>query len=174
MTLPAQWAWLAAEASPILKAAIPLYGTLEGPGDSNNPTILSWAAEMGVGSLYNADSIPWCGLFAGVVCKRAGESLPNHLLWALSWASFGSVVANAEAGLADILVFTRSMGGHVGFYVGEDADCFYSLGGNQSDSVSIARIAKARLYAVRRGRLEGPARKVTVGGAGGIISTNEA
>ena len=48
-----------------------------------------------------------------------------------------------------MLVFTRSGGGHVGFYAGEDADAYHVLGGNQSDAVTIARIAKSRCIAIR-------------------------
>jgi hypothetical protein len=39
--------------------------------------------------------------------------------------------------------------GHVGFYAGEDNDAFRILGGNQSDSVSLAWVAKERLVASR-------------------------
>ncbi|MFX8605073.1 hypothetical protein ABTM12_19650, partial [Acinetobacter baumannii] len=39
--------------------------------------------------------------------------------------------------------------GHVGFYLGEDDDAYYILGGNQSDSVSITWVTKARFVAAR-------------------------
>ncbi|MEG8056929.1 hypothetical protein QP150_09490 [Sphingomonas sp. 22L2VL55-3] len=42
-----------------------------------------------------------------------------------------------------------SGGGHVGFYVGEDATAYHVLGGNQGDTVSVARIAKDRCIARR-------------------------
>jgi hypothetical protein len=48
-----------------------------------------------------------------------------------------------------VLVFQRPGGGHVGFYVGEDATAYHVLGGNQGDAVTIARIAKARCVARR-------------------------
>jgi hypothetical protein len=45
---------------------------------------------------------------------------------------------------------TRESGlGHVGFYVGEDAGAYRILGGNQSDSVSLAWIRKDRLVDAR-------------------------
>ena len=47
------------------------------------------------------------------------------------------------------MVFSRTGGGHVGFYVGEDKDAYHILGGNQSDMVSIARVAKDRHVATR-------------------------
>ena len=39
--------------------------------------------------------------------------------------------------------------GHVGFVVGSSADTLFLLGGNQSDAVTIARIAKSRLLGAR-------------------------
>jgi hypothetical protein len=44
-----------------------------------------------------------------------------------------------------VLIFERGSGGHVGFAIGQDITHFYVLGGNQSDAVTIARIAKSRL-----------------------------
>ena len=48
-----------------------------------------------------------------------------------------------------ILVFGREGGGHVGFHVGEDDHAYHAIGGNQSNSVCITRIAKSRLIAAR-------------------------
>lgn len=149
--LSERYGWLARESGPrMLVEALKLFGTLEKPGAADNPTIIAWAKEVGgeVADVYKADSIAWCGLFMAVVAKRAGKDFPAHPLWALSWSAFGAK-ADAPA-LGDVLVFTRNGGGHVGLYVGEDASAFHVLGGNQSDRVCIARIAKARLYAVRR------------------------
>jgi hypothetical protein len=46
-------------------------------------------------------------------------------------------------------VFQRPGGGHVGFYVGEDATIYTVLGGNQGNDVTSARIAKGRCVARR-------------------------
>jgi uncharacterized protein (TIGR02594 family) len=149
--LPSRYAWLAREPGPkMIVEALKLFGTMEKPGSANNPTIVAWAREVGgeVADVYKADSIPWCGLFMAVVAKRAGKEPPKHPLWALSWSAFGA--KTDMPALGDVLVFTRSGGGHVGLYVGEDASAYHVLGGNQSDSVCITRIAKARLYAARR------------------------
>lgn len=149
--LPSRYAWLAREPGPkMILEALKLFGTMEKPGAANNPTILAWAKEVGgdVADIYKADSIPWCGLFMAVVARRAGKEPPKHPLWALSWSAFGA--KSPAPALGDVLVFTRGGGGHVGLYVGEDAFAFHVLGGNQSDRVCIARIAKARLYAARR------------------------
>lgn len=175
MTLPAQYAWLSKEPGPrMLVEALKLFGTVEAPGARDNPTILAWAAEIGLSKTYSHDSIPWCGLFIGVVAKRAGKSVVDSPLWALSWADFG--VASPVPMLGDVLTFKRDGGGHVALYVGEDAGAYHVLGGNQSDQVCITRIAKSRLYRVRRPIYSAkPAnvRKINLV-ANGKLSTNEA
>lgn len=149
MSLPKSYAWLEKEPGPLmLLEALKLYGTLEAPGKKNNPTIVSWAKEVGVDKMYSHDSIPWCGLFIGVVAKRAKKKFPATPLWALSWADFG--VETKTPMLGDVLTFKRQGGGHVALYVGEDKTAYYCLGGNQSDAVNITRIAKSRLYKARR------------------------
>ena len=149
--LPREYVYLHNEKHPrLLLEALKLYGTQELSGSENNPTIIAWAKEVGgwIGSWYNRDSIPWCGLFMAVVAKRAGLPYNQHALRALSWSGWG--VHAKEPMLGDVLTFTRSGGGHVGIYVGEDKHCFHVLGGNQSDEVNISRIAKHRLYEARR------------------------
>lgn len=175
--LPSRYGWLARESGPkMLIEALKLYGTLEAPGSKNNPTILSWAKEIGgeVADVYSADSIPWCGLFMAVVAKRAGKEVPKHPLWALSWSAFGAKASKPMLG--DVLTFTRNGGGHVALYVGEDDGAYHCLGGNQSDAVSITRIAKSRLYAARRPLYrEQPANiRVVHLASNGVLSTNEA
>lgn len=175
--LPKKYGWLANEPGPkMLVAALAEYGTFEGAGSANNPKILGWAREIGgdVAKVYTADSIPWCGLFVALCAKRAGKPLPASPLWARAWATWGE--KSPRASLGDVLVFVRDGGGHVGLYVGEDATAYHVLGGNQSDGVTITRIAKARCIAARRFyAVAEPAnvRPVPMA-ASGPISTNEA
>lgn len=141
--------WLEQEPGPkMILEAIKLLRTQEGPGKEQNEMILSWAEELGISKTYSNDEIPWCGLLLGVVAKRAGKTPPAGLLWALNWAKFGHRVT--RPGLGDVIVIRRGKGGHVFLYVGEDKTTFHGIGGNQGDSVSIARFAKERLYAIRR------------------------
>lgn len=174
--LPAQYAWLSKEGGPkMLIEALKLFGTLEAPGAKDNPVILAWAAELGLSKTYSHDSIPWCGLFMGIVAKRAEKLVPDSPLWALSWADFGSA-ATGGAMLGDVLTFKRNGGGHVALYVGEDATAYHCLGGNQSDKVCITRIAKSRLYRARRpvyAVQPANVRKVKLASTG-KLSTNEA
>lgn len=173
--LPAAYAWLRDEPGPrMIVEALKLFGTLEAPGARDNPTIIGWAREVGLGSTYSHDSIPWCGLFMAVVAKRSGKPIVDSPLWALSWAAFGRDAAAPMLG--DVLTFKRDGGGHVALYVGEDADAYHCLGGNQSDKVCITRIGKARLHRARRPAYNvqpDNVRKVRLAPAG-KLSTNEA
>lgn len=176
--LPDKYKWLEAEPAPqLLKQGLSLYGVLETPGEKDNPLILSWAKELGLQNVYTKDSIPWCGLWVGICVKRIGHKPVNNMLWALSWAAWSVPIENDKAMLGDVLVFTRDGGGHVGLYVGEDSTHFHVLGGNQSDSVSITRIDKKRLYAVRRTKWQvaQPAnvRKVFLDPKGTPVTVNE-
>jgi uncharacterized protein (TIGR02594 family) len=157
-----------------ISEGIKLLGTVETPGERNNPVIMSWSKEVGLAKSYSADSVPWCGLFAAVVAKRAGKDPVEAPLWARNWSKFGD--ASPTAGLGDVLVFIRDGGGHVGFYVAEDASAYHVLGGNQSDAVTITRIAKARCVSVRRPKynVKPDSVKPYIVAAEGSLSTNEA
>jgi uncharacterized protein (TIGR02594 family) len=148
--LPAAYRWLTTlgQLPLMVEEALKEFGTIETPGAANNTKIIGWANEVGLGRVYVADSIPWCGLFMAVVAHRAGKPLVSSPLWALSWAKFG--VDGGQPRLGDILTFVREGGGHVALYIGEDPVAYHILGGNQHDSVSFTRIAKERLYRVRR------------------------
>ena len=175
MNLPASYQWLATEGAPrhLLKA-LELYGVTETVGSKNNPVIMGWAKELGLESTYNADSIPWCGLFAAVIMHRAGRPVVDKPLWALNWNNFGVKVGQPMLG--DILTFSRSGGGHVGIYVGEDSIAYHVLGGNQGDKVCVTRIGKDRLSQARRPAYNSQPtniRKIVLS-AQGALSKNEA
>ena len=95
---------------------------------------------------------PWCGDFVET-CIRTGlpdepllGALGTNPYWARNWLLFGQETKPVPGA---VLIFERGSGGHVGFAVGQDDANFYVLGGNQSDSVTIARVAKSRLLGVR-------------------------
>jgi uncharacterized protein (TIGR02594 family) len=168
----------AAAAAPVVwyEEAKRLLGLREGPGSRDNPTIVDWADQLGID--YDHDDIPWCGLFVAhcVGATLPDEPLPANPLGARNWAKFGEAAPEAPGA---ILVFWResptSGKGHVGFYHGEDASAYHVLGGNQSDSVSVTRVAKSRRVAIRRPSTAGPlAGGVVNVSAGGVLSTNEA
>ena len=171
-----QYKWLLKEKSPkVIAEAMALYGVTEIVGPKHNPTIMDWAKQLNLAKTYNADEIPWCGLFVAIVVKRANFTPVDAPLWARNWSKFGT--AQKEAKLGDILVFSRGTGGHVGFYVGEDKEAYHVLGGNQSNTVNVTRILKGRLLSIRRcpWKIAEPkeVRKITLS-AKGIISKDEA
>jgi uncharacterized protein (TIGR02594 family) len=95
---------------------------------------------------------PWCGDFVETCIRVALPDEPllgalgTNPYWARNWLMFGQEVKPTPGA---VLVFSRGSGGHVGFAMGQDDTHFYVLGGNQSDAVTIARIAKSRLLGAR-------------------------
>lgn len=159
----------------VIAEGVRYLGINEIKGKMNNATIMSWAKDVGVQKDYTSDEVAWCGLYVAKVVQKAGFEPVEDPLWALNWKKFGT--KQTIAMLGDVLVFTRENGGHVGFYVAEDDNYFHVLGGNQSDSVSITRIAKNRCVGIRRcdWRIAQPETvKRYIVAANGKISTNEA
>jgi uncharacterized protein (TIGR02594 family) len=128
-----------------------LMGVHEDVGPGSNKVILNWAKDLGID--YKSDDIPWCGLFMAhcIGATLPDEPLPTNPLGARNWSKFGKA---CDPSIGAVLVFWResraSGKGHVGFYNGEDRDAYHVLGGNQSDSVSIARVGKDRLLDTRQ------------------------
>lgn len=134
---------------PWLDVAYSLMGTQEIPGPKSNAKIISWAKSIGgwIQSFYKNDDIPWCGLFVGFCVQAAGLKPLPQMLSALAWNWYGKRLSEPYYGC--ILVFKRNGGGHVGFGIGQDKDTYHILGGNQSNSVNITRIAKSRCVGFR-------------------------
>lgn len=135
-----------------------LMGTIEFLGkDKNgkpksNPDILDWADDLDIH--FPNDDIPWCGLFVahciGLTLQQ--ETLPGNPLGARQWEKYGD---KTTPGRGAVMVFWRkskaSSLGHVGFYAGQNKDesAYQILGGNQSNSVSLAWISKDRFLSAR-------------------------
>ena len=148
-------------------------GIREVPGAKHNPVILGWLARLK--AWWREDETPWCGLFVADCLEESGLPIAANWFRAKAWADYGSRLQTHLLAPGAILVFARQGGGHVGFYVGEDREHYHVLGGNQSNAVSITRIAKVRCIATRW-----PKGEPVIGGpvwpkvAGGAVSTNEA
>lgn len=165
-----------AQMRPWYEEALRLKGIKEGVGPADNREILDWADDLDLA--YERDSIAWCGLFAAhcIAVSLPEEPLPSNPLGARNWLNFGRP---CEPTLGAVLVFWRGRKsgwqGHLGFYAGEDAAAFHVLGGNQSDSVSVARVARSRLLGARWPKSVHVAAKVKLSGdAGEPLSINEA
>ena len=107
--------------------------------------------QKGIGVALTSKN-PWCGDFVETCIRMALPDEPllgalgTNPYWARNWLLFGQETKPVTGA---VLIFERGSGGHVGFAVGQDDTHFYVLGGNQSDAVSIARIAKSRLLGAR-------------------------
>jgi uncharacterized protein (TIGR02594 family) len=124
-------------------------GQREIPGSRSNKIIMYWAQVIGgwVESYYKNDDIPWCGLFVAYCLQinKVPITIKNPLS-ARAWLGFGNTV---QPCFGAIMVFSRKGGGHVGFYVSEDKNYYHILGGNQSNKVSVAKVAKSRFLGAR-------------------------
>lgn len=142
---------------------------VRGPKHSN--VIIGWLEKLG--AWWRDDETPWCGVFVAHCMKEAGLPYPKFYMRAKAWADYGSLLRRDRLSVGAILVFDRAGGGHVGFYVGEDAGHYYVLGGNQGNAVNVMKLGKTRLVASRWPKDE-PVIGKPVYLKGGVVSTNEA
>jgi len=104
------------------------------------------------GTVGDPSQIPWCGDFVEtcIALTLKNEFLPANPYLARNWMKFGATV---EPTLGAVGVFWRGAihgtQGHVAFLVGQGKGVYYTLGGNQSNGVSVASIAAARLLGAR-------------------------
>lgn len=158
-----------------LKTAQASIGVKEYPGAANNPLIMRMATKAAkfLGIKYDGDHVPWCGLFASYCMVENGFIPPSIAIRASEWAKWGVALSKPAPGA--VLVFTREGGGHVGFYISEDAQYFHVLGGNQGDAVSIIKIARDRCTAIRWPKeIPLPTKGPILKKFDGKVSTNEA
>lgn len=176
-----RYGWLLTEyatAPKMVQKAIDLgkLNTTEVPGPKANKEVLKLAKVAGIDSIYKSDETAWCAVAMTAIALQSGKDVPFEgydRLRAKSFLKFGRPVVTPMFG--DVLVFTRTGGGHVGLYVGEDDACYHVAGGNQSNEFNITRIAKNRLTEARRPHYNSqPAsvRKVLLAPMG-MVSKNE-
>lgn len=161
---------------PWLIEAARLLGLKEVMGAGSNPVIMDWAHELH--AAVPDDGTPWCGLFVAhcITSALPNDSIPANFLGARQWRRFG-MMCSPQFG--SVLVFwreTKASGkGHVGFYWAEDNTHYHVLGGNQSDSVSITRVAKNRFLEARwPASLPTQGITRTASESGALLSVNEA
>lgn len=124
-------------------------GTLETPGGKDNPKILSYAKDAGVGPIVDHDSVPWCAAFVGAMLTRSGI-IPSGKANARSYDEWGKKLLGPVLGC--VVVLTRPPNvwqGHVGFCVGAEDHLIQLLAGNQGDKVSIASFNRNRVSSFR-------------------------
>lgn len=100
------------------------------------------------------DEVPWCSAFVNYIAWLL--RLPrSKSLMARSWLGVGEPINLQRARKGpDVVVLWRGSksgsSGHVGFYAGYDEEYVYMLGGNQSDTVNVAKFPVDRILGVRR------------------------
>jgi uncharacterized protein (TIGR02594 family) len=130
---------------------------LAGP-TANDPLIMAML------KLDNAwpggDEVPWCSAAVNFACAMTGVQRTRDLR-ARSWLLVGVAIRLEQARRGfDVCIFKRAgdnspatvidAPGHVAFFVGIDGNYIKVLGGNQGNSVSIARYPIADLLGIRR------------------------
>lgn len=167
-----------ATAAQLKKPQIPWFDELmrrKGLHEVKNKAELSKFLKSDGAFLGDPAKFPWCGdavqtIFA-ITLPR--EPMVTNPYWAANWDKFG---IKCEPTLGCVLRFSRpGGGGHVGLYAGEDKTHYFVLGGNQSNSISVARIAKSRLKSSRWPATV-PLGAIVKGAAikGAVVTQNEA
>lgn len=130
----------------------------ERPGALDNPFV-QWAHSLCGLSADTPDSVAWCSSWVNAIAWML--RLPrSKSARARSWLQVGRPVTLTEAKVGyDVVIFKRGTDhgpdvidapGHVGIYAGWDNDGILVLGGNQGDTVSVARFSALALLGVRR------------------------
>jgi len=121
-------------------------------GKQDNPEIIKMFNEAGFNGDALKDETSWCSVYVNWVAFK--HNLPrSKSLTARSWLKVGHKVEDGKHEIGDIVIFSRppvSWQGHVGFYMREDKEWIYVLGGNQSNQVKFSAYRKNRLLGYRR------------------------
>jgi len=154
-----------------LQIAFSDLGLKEIKGRKSNPRVVEMFKHSGFPGV-KSDETAWCAAAVGSWLKEAGLSNSKSLA-ARSYMEWGSPTSKPKRG--DVVVFKRGTGwqGHVGLYLGEQGGRIYHIGGNQSNSVSIASTPKSKLVGYRvPGKLRSnrTLQGATTASAGGAVS----
>lgn len=131
---------------PWLVTGYSLLGLREIKGSQHHPEILQMWKDIKRGGIKD-DETAWCAAYVGAMFERNGIR-STRFEGAASYATWGDKLDKPVYGC--VAVGKRTGGGHVGFVVGITADGDpILLGGNQGDSVSVARYPKANIVGYR-------------------------
>lgn len=128
-------------------------------------------------TLGDPAKLPWCGdlIETCIALTLPEEPMVTNPYWALNWLKFGVMIPEALPRLGAIGVIIRDGGGHVFFIVGHDERYWHALGGNQSNTISIMKVAKDRTQGLRwPSTVPIPTNILSMSTFDGTISTNEA
>lgn len=121
-------------------------GQREIVGSPSNPLIVRWWAA--IRAPFTDDATPWCAAYVGGVLEECGIRSSRSAA-ARSYLKWGVPLNGAALGA--IVVYERGPRfGHVGFVVGiTNVGNIMTLGGNQSDAVTIAPFSVGRVLGYR-------------------------
>jgi uncharacterized protein (TIGR02594 family) len=125
--------------------------------EKNNPRIIWYHSFTTLRA--TDDETAWCSAFMNAAAIMGGGYPGTRSAAAISWEKYGVEIAPENAQEGDILIFKRKdaqnpQARHVAFfkqaYVENGKKVIECLGGNQSNSVCIAKLKGETLVAVRR------------------------
>ena len=118
------------------------------PGSADNPRIAEFLQSTTlVPGAASQDETPWCSGFVNWCVERSGIAGTDSAV-AKSWLHWGKKLSDPVEGC--IVVYDRGGAkGHVGFFISQSGATIQTLGGNQSDAVTIAGQPKSKLLGFR-------------------------
>ena len=122
-------------------------GVREIKGGKHNQRILLYHSYTTLKA--TADEVPWCSSAANYCVAQAGFE-PTRSAAARSWLNFGEKIENPF--YSCIVVFRRGSSptaGHVAFYITTIGENILCLGGNQSDTWTVAFYPKKNVLGYR-------------------------
>jgi uncharacterized protein (TIGR02594 family) len=132
-----------------LAAARHEIGTTEIPGPRTAERIRQYLATVELPATAAAeDETPWCAAFVNWTLARCGRAGTNSAL-ARSFQRWGDPGKALVPGAIVVIARGKPWQGHVGFYAGNAGEDVLLVGGNQSDSVSVARFTRAQIVDIR-------------------------
>lgn len=131
-----------------LEIAFAELGVSAHPPGSSNPRITEYHAGTNIAG-YD-DKASWCSSFVNWSLEQAGIAGTGSAL-ARSWLEWGEPLEQPVVGCIAVLWREQptSWRGHVGYYLREDENLVYLLGGNQLDQVREHFYPKATVLAYR-------------------------
>jgi uncharacterized protein (TIGR02594 family) len=120
--------------TPWLEVAFKEMGQREVPGPDNNSRVLEYIGAVRSAHGVQDDYLDWASGFVEWTLNQVSLRGPKTMQ-PRDWLNWGRIVAPPERGC--IMVFDLGRLSHVGFYLEDEGASYKTLGGNQSDSVSI-------------------------------------
>ena len=126
------------------------YGLTEVSGPQSNPDIIDMGKELGI-DIVDDSTFSWCSISLCYYAKKLGYEQPNSAA-ARSWLKMPIVVLKPSLGDVVVLWRESKLGwkGHVGLFINWDKDFVWLLGGNQGNSISIAKFTRERILGIRQ------------------------